>query len=415
MPTRARLADHRAGDLLGRRQLRHGPDGRPGEGRDPARRRVAGRRPRHLRRRRGGDAAREQDRRADLGRLSRQAPPGDTASRCRPMSRSRSAGRTMSPAAIRSSRPRSSPDSAAVRRSPYFGRRWRACGSSSRVAAARAGRSSCATCVSTAMSPQRRLAPRRPPDREDPGHRPDRPRPDPGRPGRRRCRRPFRRDPGARAPTRGRDVPHQRAVDLQRLPGGGRSPRETGGLGVERDGPRAPVRHPAGLRADRRDRSNPILSRPIRCRSSSARRWRRSSPAAAGSASSGCGSRTSWRPRTTPPSRRTGTTPASASGTCGATSTRATWRRGATRARGPDRGRRGGDHRRGRDVHDPAQRGPDGRGLPGCPAASSGRGSRNAARDRPCPPAPRLRTGPPLGGPRQRVTAVTPERGGLPP
>ena len=36
--------------------------------------------------------------------------------------------------------------------------------------------------------------------------------------------------------------------------------------------------------------------RPTRCRSSSARRWRRSSRGAAGSGSSGCGSRTSWNP-----------------------------------------------------------------------------------------------------------------------
>ena len=96
------------------------------------------------------------------------------------------------------------------------------------------------------------------PDREDPRDRPDRSRPDPGRAGRRRGGRPFRRDPGAGAATGGRDVPHQRAVDLQRLPGGGRPQHEACRLGVERDGPRAPVRHPARLRADRRiDRAAP--------------------------------------------------------------------------------------------------------------------------------------------------------------
>ena len=74
----------------------------------------------------------------------------------------------------------------------------------------------------------------------------------------RRRRRPLRRDPGAGAATRGRDVSHQRAVDLQRLPGRGRPQHEARRLGVERDGPRAPVRHPARLRADRRiDRPAP--------------------------------------------------------------------------------------------------------------------------------------------------------------
>ncbi len=87
---------------------------------------------------------------------------------------------------------------------------------------------------------------------EEPGHRPDRPRPGPGRAGRRRRGRPLRGDPGAGAAARGRDLPHQRAVDLQRLPGGRRPQRETRRLGVERDGPRAPVRHPARVRADRR-------------------------------------------------------------------------------------------------------------------------------------------------------------------
>ena len=51
-----RLADHRPGDLLGGRQLRHGPPRRPGEGGDPAHRRAPGRRARHLWRREGRHA-----------------------------------------------------------------------------------------------------------------------------------------------------------------------------------------------------------------------------------------------------------------------------------------------------------------------------------------------------------------------
>ena len=78
--------------------------------------------------------------------------PGDPASRSHRTSRSRSAGRTTSPAATRSSRRRSSPDRSprVPGGPPYLARRWRACGSSSRAAAARAGRGSCATCASTA-------------------------------------------------------------------------------------------------------------------------------------------------------------------------------------------------------------------------------------------------------------------------
>ena len=64
----------------------------------------------------------------------------------------------------------------------------------------------------------------------------------------------------------------------------------------------------------------------------------------------GLASRTSWRPTTTPPSRPDWDDAGSANGTCGATSTRATWRRRPDSARGRYRGRGGRDHRRGRDV-----------------------------------------------------------------
>ena len=172
--------------------------------------------------------------------------------------------------------------------------------------------------------PQRRRPARRQRLRAVHGRRPDRPRADPGRPGRRRRRRPFRGDPGPAAPARGRDVPDQRALDLQRLRGRGRAPDPARRLGVERDRARPAVRPAAGLRADRRDASSRGRRRPTRSRSSSARRWRPSSRGGAGSGSSACGSRTSWSRRTTRRSRRTGTTRSSASGTCGATSTRGT-------------------------------------------------------------------------------------------
>ena len=118
----------------------------------------------------------------------------------------------------------------------------------------------------------------------------------------------FAAIPRARAAARGRDLPDQRPVDLQRLRGGGRAPAAAGRLGVERDGARPAVRHPARLRADRRDdRAAPgVVLRALEAR----RRddGRRSSPGGAGSASSACASRTSWSPTTTRRSRRTGTT-----------------------------------------------------------------------------------------------------------
>ena len=120
-----------------------------------------------------------------------------------------------------------------------------------------------------------------------PGRRPDRSRPDPGRARRRRGGRPFRGDPGARAATRGRDLPDQHAVDLQRLR---RRPSRTA-CGAS-SGRRA--RRSSGCRSTSRRRSrrstrpsSRARSRPTRCRSSSARRWRRSSPGGAGSGSSG--------------------------------------------------------------------------------------------------------------------------------
>ena len=108
---------------------------------------------------------------------------------------------------------------------------------------------------------------------------------------------------------------------------GGR--RRSGGLGVERDGPRAAVRPAAGLRPDRRDDHAAARERPTPCRSSSARRWPSSSTARPASRSSGSGSRTSWSRPTTTGSRAGRTTRGSGSGTCGATSTRGTSRRPA--------------------------------------------------------------------------------------
>ena len=114
--SRARPADHRAVDVLGRGQLRDRPARRAARRRDPAGRRAAGRRAQHLRRRRGRDPAGEQDRRADLGALPRacqgRRSPRD---RARP-SRPRSPGRTTPPAATRSLRPPSSPEAVLGRR-----------------------------------------------------------------------------------------------------------------------------------------------------------------------------------------------------------------------------------------------------------------------------------------------------------
>ena len=137
----------------------------------------------------------------------------------------------------------------------------------------------------------------------------------------------FAAIPAPQHPARRRDVPDQRAVDLQRLRGGGRARDPARRLGVVGDGPRAAVRHPAGVRADRRDHRAAARDRRIRCRSSSARRWRPSSRGGPPSSSSACGSRTSWSPTITRGSRPGRTTRPSASGTCGATSTPATSRR----------------------------------------------------------------------------------------
>ena len=67
----------------------------------------------------------------------------------------------------------------------------------------------------------------------------------------------FAAIPRARASARGRDLPDQRGLDLERLPGGGRAQGPAGRLGVERDGARPAVRRPARVRADRRDHRAP--------------------------------------------------------------------------------------------------------------------------------------------------------------
>ena len=133
----------------------------------------------------------------------------------------------------------------------------------------------------------------------------------------------------------GRDVPEQRPVDLQRVRRSGRSRRWAGRLGLERDRAWAcrstrRRRSPRSTRRTRRDRR-----RRTRCRSSSARRWRTSSRGSPACPSSGSGSRTSWSRRTTPGSSRGRTTRRSGSGTCGATSTRATWPRRSREASRP--------------------------------------------------------------------------------
>ncbi len=129
-----------------------------------------------------------------------------------------------------------------------------------------------------------------------------------------------------------RDVPDQRDVDLQRLRRRRGARHQARRLGVERDRARPAVRHAAAVRARSTRRSSRDRRRRTRCRSSSARRWRRSSPGGQTRPSSGCGSRTSWSRRTTRSSRATGTTRGCGSGTCGATSTRATSRRRAASA-----------------------------------------------------------------------------------
>ena len=91
--------------------------------------------------------------------------------------------------------------------------------------------------------------------------------------------------------------------------------------------------------------------------------------------------------------------------------------RGPARAGGPDRGLRGRDHRGRRHGHDAPERGPDGRGVSFGPAAPAGRGTRDPARDRTCPPVARLPAGPQLGrsrpaaGARRRL--LRPPRPGL--
>ena len=80
-----------------------------------------------------------------------------------------------------------------------------------------------------------------------------RPRPVPRSRRRSRRRRPPCGDPGARHQAGRRDIPQQRAVDLQRVRRRRRSGRRAGGLGLERDSPRAAVRRTACVRTDRRD------------------------------------------------------------------------------------------------------------------------------------------------------------------
>ena len=89
--------------------------------------------------------------------------------------------------------------------------------------------------------------------------RPHRLRPGPRRPDRRGRaapgggrRRAPRRHPGAGARPERRDVHQQRAEQLPRLRGGARRRHPHRGLGVQRDGARAAVRHPAALRPGRR-------------------------------------------------------------------------------------------------------------------------------------------------------------------
>ena len=72
---------------------------------------------------------------------------------------------------------------------------------------------------------------------------------------------------------------------------------------------------------------------------------------------------------------------------------------------------RGRLHRgRGRHGHDPTERRPDGRGLPGRPPPEAARGPRDAPLDRSGPPTHRLRARTPLGRPRRtgRLTIIGP-------
>ena len=130
-------------------------------------------------------------------------------------------------------------------------------------------------------------------------------------------------------PSRRRHVPQQHPLDLQRVRRGRGERPAARRLGVERDRARPPVRHAAAVRAHRRDhRAAPgVLVRALEA-------GRRD----AGDAVQPADRDPDRRPadlehhgarRLRSGSPRTGTTPSSAGGTCGATSTAATSRRRA--------------------------------------------------------------------------------------
>ena len=100
---------------------------------------------------------------------------------------------------------------------------------------------------------------------------------------------------GRRA-TRSGSTPSRRTTSSRPPSPAGRA----GGVGVERDGPRAAVRSAAGLRPDRRvDHAAPrVVVRALEARRRDDGRPVR--PADTASRSSGCGSRTSWNRPTTP-------------------------------------------------------------------------------------------------------------------
>ena len=126
------------------------------------------------------------------------------------------------------------------------------CGSSSRAAAARPDVGRPRPARARPRRAQRRRRPDGRAERPVPADRPDRPRPDAGRSRRGRCGRPLRGHPCAGPATGGRDLPHQRVSTYNVFQAAVDPSHEARRLGLERDGPRAAVRHRRRLRADRR-------------------------------------------------------------------------------------------------------------------------------------------------------------------
>ena len=229
--------------------------------------------------------------------------------------------------------------------------------------------------------------------------RPDRPGPVPGRPRRRRRGRPLRGDPGAGSATGGRDVPDQRPLDVQRLPGRGRR-RRSGGS----SGPRArrywacrSIGRRTSPRSTRRSRPRPESSYSLSKlvgETMATEFARRTGVPFVGLRISNIMEPTDYAEVPGLPVRRA----AAEMEPVGVRRRAGRRRRGPRRARGGHDRRRGLHRRRGRHGHDPRQRRPHGRGLPRRAAPTRGPRPRDAARDRPGPRLARLSAGPRLAG-----------------